>query len=481
MTEAEAMLQQLDSRIAEAGSLDRLLAQPLLLDAYYEQLAQYYGPHRFLRVAFDALVRQLIEIKESVPALKTLLWDTGDLGRAFSIRSEFKLYGRTVDHDRWIVYLNEWMENLRERASAVQGLSLAEWIKLQQRLPEFQEELSRFAVQVKSLPEHQGGKELGEFACRLRDRTKLDAIAARALLNFVTSMETTALFHCGNAELILEELRTLRQDPDRLGYDSARATILHASVRALIPPIHSLLVSGLFPVEYHEAEGRRVPVGRTAEAEFSFLPLPRRIHGIWKGIAHWDCFGGSPHHTAMLTPARWLSIAMPGASVHQVFEGSSYAGYVQVTPIRKGKQVYGSVEFQSPAMLRKLRTPGPREARTECLFRMWLRKASANLPRRYEGLVSGEFSFTNRYLTRMTSEMLAAGEAKLVGTTSEFAADWDLACEVIRKSPFEGLAAGFEKTLLVEGLASRASAAPTLVLRLPTVSKGAQPRPEKGL
>ena len=463
------MLHQLDSRIAEAGSLDRLLAQPLLLDAYYEQMAQYYSRHRFLRAAFDALVRQLIEITESVPALKTLLWDSNDLGKAFSIQSEIKLYGRTVDLNRWTAYINEWKENLREKSGAMRGLSHSEWIKMLRRLPEVQEELNRFAHQAKTLPSRRRRMELGEFARGLRDQAELDSIAARALLNFVASPETLALLHCGNAELILEELRTLRQDPGRMGYEFAMATVVHASVRALIPPIHSLLASGLFPLEYHEAEGRKVPVGGTAQAEFSFLPLPRRIHGIWKGIAHSDCLGGNPCTTAALTPARWLSIAMPGTSVHHIMEGSSYAGYVQVAPIRKGKRIYGSVEFQSPAMLRKVRTRGPSAARTERLFRMWLRKTSAILPRRYEGLVTGEVCFTNRYLTRMTSEMLAAGEAKLVGTTSEFAPDWDLASEVVGKSPFEGLAANYEKTLLIEGIISRIREMPTLVLGLPSV------------
>ena len=145
-------------------------------------------------------------------------------------------------------------------------------------------------------------------------------------------------FRSGDADLILNTLSDLRQGARRLLRDIPNAPRgLVSELASEVPTMPVLLArEDVFPIAMRTTNrGRRVPVGRNAVSVYGFEPIPRRIHGLWKGVPLGECVGGSCDSLAHTTPERWATVALAHAELYHVEVSGGYRGFVQVVPITR--------------------------------------------------------------------------------------------------------------------------------------------------
>lgn len=194
-----------------------------------------------------------------------------------------------------------------------------------------------------------------------------------------------------------------------------------------------------FPVSMRKVRGgKMVPAGSGSLQTYVFEPIPRRIHGIWKGIAIGECIGGGDVND--LTPERWATVALQDTQFYHVHQGDSYLGFVQLVPIKKGKDTYGSVDFGAPVMSRKviLRDKGG-HAHAMRLFNLWLRKAQANLPPGWRGILVGEGNaINNSGVLSAVHDSPVYQWGPVVGPSKKFRRTDPIGTKIIKVSPRTG-------------------------------------------
>lgn len=355
--------------VAEARDLDDLLDRPDLLAAYFVALRKAYLPRLFAEESFNVILAQLRQIKERVPALKARLWETTGMGKPFSVPLGLKTYGRAVDTVRWDRYVGMWLDALHKMASPWYAMRPAD------REPALRAFLASLEARIKSF----GGAGRGEsrahvplkveFFKSLRASPDIRAASAFVLHRALTERSAQdCLF--GDTDLILNTMNRLQHSPARwLGSETPGIHLLSPFLKDRVPPFHALLRDDkLFPFETRVSHrGKESLTGGARSVEFRFQPLPRRLHGIWKGAPLGDCVGGDLRWgVESTTPERWATVALPGTQLHHVervvdsesesgSERSEFVGFVQAVPMRDRLtgEIVASLDLMCPVIFRK--------------------------------------------------------------------------------------------------------------------------------
>jgi hypothetical protein len=138
------------------------------------------------------------------------------------------------------------------------------------------------------------------------------------------------------------------------------------------------------------------PVGRSGKSEYEFNTLPRRIHGVWKGVPLNECVGGNCESIKSLTPERWATVALEDTQVFNIERDGSYLGFVQYVPLKAKDGIYASVDFGAPILRNKILVRDPDgNPITRTFYEVWLESAVKHKPNEWSGFIVGESDAIN--------------------------------------------------------------------------------------
>ncbi|MGZ3689068.1 MAG: hypothetical protein ACXVBW_12255, partial [Bdellovibrionota bacterium] len=436
----------------KARDLKEFLSRPELVNEYYEAALEYYGPDKFPRNAFDAVLNQLRELDARVPALAQRLWETTNLGQGFEIQAAAKTSGLELKVSNWERHLEKWSGGLEKEAKAVLAISdpkrRAEYVK--GVLEEASSSLSTFEAEVSSLPRVERIQRSKEFFLAFASgHPQFRAAGAYLVLEKIRSTEIDDLLRSKDADLVLDTIEKLRSSAlevpgGELCPKNLRSLILREHLPELSVPRLELINGQPAETELFRTltrtgnRGTKVVLGRGGKAVYRFKPLPRRFHGIWKGIPLGECVGGSCNSLDALTPERWATIALKDSQIHNIERGDSYLGFVQYVPVRKGKKIYASVDLGAPILKNKVFVEEAASHRIEGkpMFDLWFKESLARKPGDWKGFVIGKSgAINNAGVLETARTSLPHDFGQIVGDSKEFTHLDPLAKQIVAASP----------------------------------------------
>jgi hypothetical protein len=150
-----------------------------------------------------------------------------------------------------------------------------------------------------------------------------------------------------------------------------------------------------FPVSFSNANGIYIPPV-VSDGEVEFKSIPKRIHGVFRGISLGECVGGNCTSLPSLTPERWATVAIKDSEMLFVERKSksgvgTYDGFIEQIPYAlegsKGKlKTFGSVGFGSPHLTQKTTVIEQGKEVEKTLFELWYKKAEAVKPKEWKSL-----------------------------------------------------------------------------------------------
>lgn len=383
--------EQLDQIVMTAGSLESFINDRSALDRYYAILREYYGAQdhsggeKFPRAGFDSIVRLLRRTLRAHPEmaaeLNTRLLDDTGLGKPFSLDVREGGHGVQLDPRAWSQAIDEWRHALLAKA----GVAGAD-----QDATELRDDLAAIApgvnlfVAAKALP-------------------SLQRLASRLLLTYLDQPAVTTKLEPRNADAALQLLRTLRTRPHAISQAFPQFNdldpYLRAEIRALVPREQELEQKpGMkSPVTIVSNQGARIPLGALPTGKYEFVPLRRRIHGLWKGVVFKECIGGSCAPGKRPHLERVFTVLLQGTQLHHLEINGRYRGFIQAVPVSYRGVTYGSVDF-SAYPIRNYVTVSDAETgepRTAPLFELWLEQAMRDKPSAWRGFVVGTGRVSN--------------------------------------------------------------------------------------
>ncbi len=430
-----------DSRLGEAHR-----------NAYFEALRGYFDHPNFTRERYDAILNQLRTVAKAVPELAPRLWETTGTGTSFDLKVPINDNGRTVG-EKWDSYYLDYVETLnRQGASALQKhpdatVTLDEnRVKSMLRTLKAAEEIHRKSRSVLKSKKDKAALD-SVFFQKMRQDPDVKALSAAIARTYFEKEEVRDWLATKNADIILETLKDLYNnpllgvspelqaelppgmntalkdvfiDPEAVLHESSYKKLLQdmrtkinisnplpdglppeelAKIRETRNRILSKAVEefnakdgALFPVpiDYSRMNRAQIVPSRAHGSVVTFRAIPRRIHGIWKGIPLGECVGGRYCDDSWLTPRRWATSALAGTQTHFVEVEDAYNGFTQQTAATINKKNYGSLEIGSRVLGNRvvLKEGGTKQAKT--LFELWLPEANRRRPPEWKSLVLGK-------------------------------------------------------------------------------------------
>ena len=167
--------------------------------------------------------------------------------------------------------------------------------------------------------------------------------------------------------------------------------------------------------------GKIVPVG-SASSLYEFRPIPRRFHGIFKGVTISECVGGGNCRT--LHPERWGTVAIPETRIHYVENRGKFSGATQMMPGNVNGKVYGSLDNIFPKMgqLVDYKLPDGKIVKVP-FFELWLKKINEKniVPSNWDGLImSSSLAADNAHSKKVMMKSYSYSIGEEVGKTKNF-------------------------------------------------------------
>ena len=396
---SEAGLGAAEAIVGRFPTLRAFLASESALNDYYRALAHYYGANQFERQSFDAIIAQLRQATAAVPELENRLWDAtgtvGEYGEGFRIHAPRTDTNHHLRREQWVRHMARWHLALEQTAAPLMVLSSddskEERVALIQHILDRLNEVDRVFAETEGLPRVQRNRRRGEAMASLRDAEfthKYNALIAHLTRRHLDVEQVAGLLRGDNAHAVLQGISDLsirdadgavpwlRQALTELGLPSTTPipSRLHGDLAASLPRPEALLADREFFI--HKADHSE---------SWDFVPLKRRLHGIFAGIPLRDCTGGACEHLKHLTPERWAVIALKNAEQFHIMEEGRFRGFLQYVPVvtteARGRTHHDvSVDYESSALSVPVRYTDRRGVeRTGPLFDVWLPEATRRL------------------------------------------------------------------------------------------------------
>jgi hypothetical protein len=407
-------LKKLDQILTDAHDLNDFLAETPhsseIRERYFKALQEYYGPDKIPRQSYDAVIRQMRTVNKEVPGFGARLWETTNLGHQFNVQVAVKTTGLELKQQNWDRLLSEWKQEMERRSPSYANLTdkqAAEKLNpLLQNAARQMEVFSQNAKNMKPALRAKAAKDFFENTLPLTAGFK--EAKAYLMLRTLNLEKNSDLLHSGDADLVISATDEIRSGkglnaPEGVKIpDVLRASLARTEVPIIEkPPLK--VVDGkpeendLFRVRTRMGnKGTLYAVGSAGNSEYEFAPLPRRFHGVWKGIPLNECVGGNCSSLDSLTPERWATIALKDSRIYNIERDGSYLGFVQCVPLKLGDKVYASVDFGAPILRNKISTKGADgSTETRHFFEVWLEKASKDKPATWDGFIVGSSEAIN--------------------------------------------------------------------------------------
>lgn len=384
-----ASLESMDEVLTRNGSLKAFLADKQLVEAYYREAAEYFGPERFPKDSYLEMIKQVKELIKKEPKLAKRLWETQGIGEAFELQSAIKTSGRDLSIKNWNKYFTQWQKTLE---GSSQAMTHEKAVAIGKQWSEKSAEFENYTPQ-EGRSKADFLKAKGEFYRSLKDSPDIRSASSYLILEKLKTEEIKDLLNSGDADLVLDTLREHKTNPALyLGeIDPDASSALSAGIKNLIPSQDELLSNThIFKIKKVQTRKRLVKVAGSGESVIESKPVPRRFHGLWKGFPIKECVGGG--EACELTPRRWGTAAIKDAQVYYLEKDGSHLGFVQLVPIERGGKTYASIDLGAPVLRQKTFTRDPETGTpiASTLAEVWIEKKSASLPKNWEGIVQSE-------------------------------------------------------------------------------------------
>jgi hypothetical protein len=393
-----AGIRRLDAVLDKAATLDEFLASDELKHEYYEALRDYHGgSEKFPRSSFNAIIKQLTDIKDKVPGMKERIWERTPPGRTFSVKPEIATSGRALDGAGWTSYRASWASRLENDMAPLDPERRSEAVaELLQRLSD---KRSRFEAELgaSGLPKKQKGVRWSEFTESLRADPEVKAAVAFLLSEKLKDPALRDAFDSADADLSLLAFERMRKltaaDWGNLGAGPVPKDLVRFLGEAIPTETALLENTNLFKVATrYSRQGTTVPVGSVGTEPIQFIPV-RRMHAIFKGVSVGECVGGNCTYLENLSPERWANSVFEGAEVYHAVQGGSYHGFVQYIPLKgRDGNIFASVDMGAGILRNKalIRDPQTGLWKVSTLFESWLAEAEKHKPAEWTGFMFSE-------------------------------------------------------------------------------------------
>jgi hypothetical protein len=328
-------LERLDQIVTKARNLDDFLDNSRLVEEYKLALVQYYGD-RITHERFSFILNQLKKLNSEIPGFGSRMWESLDLQLSFESdentskpyvkikpgqehsRIDFSsLYKQITKIDWNHASLNQIgpLNNLLLLHNRnTQGLSRREKEKLDKE----------FYLEVKS---KYGNLAIIFFEEPLKiifDSINISTIKEEGIANFLEQYQNwRTLFknYIDKRSKNSDEVNNIKN-------------LLMTIMSDKMPSLESILTV------YQD----QFTVDNTKKPKILYSVIPRRIHGIWKGIPLNECVANGDVNT---TPERWATIALKDSLLYNVeTQDHGYLGFVQIVPILgPDNKIYSSIDY----------------------------------------------------------------------------------------------------------------------------------------
>ncbi len=386
-------LEDLDAVLKKAGSVPAFLENSQLVDEYFNLAQAYYGGEEdFPRVSYDSILEQLRDLSARVPELNARLWETpadSFMGTSFRVQSSQKSYGRKIKDKLW----NERLRSLRNQLSP--ELPQESLDELRGRLDAAVQSF-RQSENFRTAPKKRRVVLEAEFFQKMR----LDP-SVRKWANFLSiyaiEKNMKDLRDVEVPDVTFAKWERIRQQPEgALGLQEGTIpSLVLGEMNKLLPSTLDLIKDETtFPREMTRTnQGKTVEVGASSASLFEFQVLPRRFHGIFKGVRLKECVGGSCKHLTMLRPERWATVALKDAWIGYLEKNGRFLGFTEAVPGSVGSERYATVSFGAKELGYNIAVEGDQSARR--LYSYWIKHANQHLPPNTLGLVVSDQSNIN--------------------------------------------------------------------------------------
>jgi hypothetical protein len=328
-----------------------------------------------------------------VPDLEARLWQTpadSSMGELIEIESDTKSYGRRILSAEWAKQLSELERNL---ATQDRSMKKSEE-EIARQIQKAIDGLHGSEAYLAAKKQNKRAME-AELMKSLRSNSDVKAWARSIAIRILQNPNLRVNLGSSNPDEVLSSWDHALQSPEHiLGIEKESVpAVVFSEVREILPSISTLVGNeSIFPREMLVTnQGARVPVPSVGKAKYVFRVLPRRFHGIFKGIILGECTGGACGNLKSLHPERWATGALRDAQITYIERNGRHLGFTEIVPGHIGWEQYGSVSFGAPALtnpISKFNKYG--ELETLPLFSRWIEKVYQRLPKTWRGLVLSE-------------------------------------------------------------------------------------------
>lgn len=345
----------MERTLQDAGDLQTFLSRNDLKLRYLTAAEEYFG-NEFDRQSYWAILNQLEDAIKKVPGLEERLWETDNLGVSFEIKAN-RTRGVSIDTDLFKKYIQTSRANLeaqlgRQVNYRKKSVEILNWVS---------RETDAFEKSSANLSKTQWRKSSDTFFKTITRNTDVQELCIFAYLNYLDSASATLTSDV--SDLILDVFSELRQNPSiafksiGLERDKIPPGIISA-MKKIIPSEADLMAEKIddrsifSKITRPSRDGSLVPVGRVKDGRLIAVRIPRRLHGIWKGIMTKECIGGLCGD--LLTPQRWATVAIDRTWFYHIELDQEYRGFVQAVPIQVGQRTVASLDLMADVLNRRL-------------------------------------------------------------------------------------------------------------------------------
>ncbi len=401
-----ATLQDMDSVLLKAPDLNHFLADPQLIEEYFQVSSEYYANNdRFPRVSYEAIIKQMRIVAKAYPEFAARAWET-NLGKPFQVASIAATYGRNLQESAWDRFIQDYKEKLHAQAGEFAQLDDDQALeKLRNGIENLDTKINAHEVEIKNSPLKKSEKQalIGKFYQSFKTDSGLQKLSSYVLLKWLSSDKASEIFNSGNADLILNYLKDIKDQPKKVlsqisGIENTDS--LASIVKASLPDPNALQNDEkIFPhAMIPGADGELVPAEAGSKGYWDFIPSPRRFHAFFKGIYFGECVGGSnkPDFLPSLSPERWATVLLRDTEFHFVQKDGKFQGWVQAVPITRNGSVYASVDFASFSFKQSiLSRSSDGTIYSESMLSGWLKQAMLHKPAHWQGFVVSKSNAIN--------------------------------------------------------------------------------------
>jgi hypothetical protein len=329
-------LAHLDSIVSQAKDLHEFLSRKDLVDQYFEALQEYYGKQRVTREKFDRIINQMQSMAK-IRGFAERMWETTNLGKYHQVELDVAGSGLELKPDAWKNYYEDWQKKLREGSQDYLSVSEqserekkfeGDVVVLSKKIEEFRHRTS--VLRTKREREDASNKF---FNSELLEMPEFKRAAAYMVHQKINTPEFVDYLSSQDADVIVQTMKELKSLDNYSNFDFVPKELKSRFLQSAVPDLElpklelkdgKPLENDLFMVRTRQARNRTVPVGRVAHGKYEFIPIPRRIHGVWAPMCLGECVWESPQ--------RWGLVAIEATQFYNVERDGGYQGSLRAIP-----------------------------------------------------------------------------------------------------------------------------------------------------